>query len=74
MALVMLHTIVAYLIDNLTAVGRGCTTADATHSPQGLRRHQVAVQLDILSADVHVTLCFCLDSRSCEEHSHEEYG
>ena len=57
-ALVGLHAVVAHLIDNPAAVGRGGSGGDAAHGPEGFGCHAVAFQLDVVLADFHV---LCLD-------------
>ena len=57
-ALVLLHAIVAHLVDNLLAVGRGCISADAAHGPQPLGGEQVALQRDVAFSYIHFLLCF----------------
>ena len=59
LALVGLHTVVANLIDNLTAVGTGLGSTDTSHCPEGLGGHQFTCQLDVLLSDLHVVLSFC---------------
>ena len=66
-ALVLLHAVVAHLIGNGLAVGRGCCTADASHSPEGFGSHAVA-----LADSSHVgslanhSLRFCIDAGAAD--------
>ena len=57
-ALVLLHAVIAYLIDDFIASGAGCIAADAAHGPESLRGEQVALQGDVAFAYVHFLLCF----------------
>ena len=57
MALILLDTIVAHLIDDMLAVGGCLLTADASHRPKGLWGHHSALQFDILFT-YHVVLCY----------------
>ena len=57
MALVLLDTVVAYLIDYLLTIGRSLYSSDASHSPQGFRSHHATFQFDITLSDVHVVFC-----------------
>ena len=55
LTLIGLHTIIAYLINYLFAVGTGPCGSDTPHSPKSLWGHQVAVKFDILFA-YHVVI------------------
>ena len=55
-AFVFLDTIVAHLIDQRLAVGRDSIGADAPHGPQGLWRHLVAGERDVVF--LNHRLCF----------------
>ena len=62
-ALVLLHAVIAHLVSYCLAVGRSSCSSDASHSPECLRRHAVA-----LADGSHVRgltdhgLCFGIDA------------
>ena len=67
MASVFLHTVVAYLVDHLFAVGRWHNSANSAHCPKCFRCHQVTFERDIALADVHIVLCL---GRYAATHGH----
>ena len=68
MSLIGFHAVIANLEYHLFSVGSSFRRTDASHSPQSLGSHKVALELDIAFTYVHVVLCF--DAASGGEHSY----
>ena len=60
LALVVLHTVVANLVDYVLTIGRCSITSDASHCPKGLRCHLSTFDANVLLSNSHVFLCFCV--------------
>ena len=63
-ALVLLNTVIAHLKDDMLAIGRSLIATDATHCPECLGGHLVALQLYGLLLYIHF-VAFLLSAASC---------
>ena len=65
---VLLHAVVSHVIYDVFGIGRSSIATNASHSPKGFRRHQVALESDVLFLDHFL----CLNGGTEDEQGYHE--